>query len=764
VRKRTTRHSQPAVSPEKGEKSAAYRHPVPGPNDLLAALRQQGVPLTLANLASLHGLSTERQIAELRRRLETLRVAGQLLVNRRGEYCLSDKLEVVPGTVTAHRDGFGFLVPDDGGDDIFLPVPEMRAILDGDRVAVRVSGRGRGGRRSGTVVEILARSRASLVGRYYRERGLGWVVETGRSPHHFIVTDRDRAGAEPGQLVKLDILEYPGPMHEARGRVVEILGDPSDPRVLTDAAIEMFHIPSEWAGTTLSDARRLGTEVSAADKRSRVDLRELPLVTIDGEDARDFDDAVYAEAKSGGWRLVVAIADVSHYVRPGSAIDSEARRRGTSVYFPDRVVPMLPEELSNELCSLKPAVDRLCMACDMIIDSRGEVTGAKFYRAVMHSRARLTYEGVDSYQRGEKGAGLPDVVRPVIGSLYGVFASLYEARQRRGALDLDLPETRIQLDAAGGIIGVGSRQRNDAHRLIEECMIAANVQAAVYLRKHKVTTLYRVHDGPEGDKLEELRLLFQGLGFPMAETAATRPREINRVLKQIHDRPDFPMLATAVLRSMKRAVYQPANKGHFGLALNCYAHFTSPIRRYPDLLVHRGLGHLLDSGKPAAFPVDLPTAEQLGIMTSMQERRADEGTRFVESRCKCLFMQNQVGKTLDGVITGVTHFGLFVTLRDLLVDGLIHVTSLPSDYYHLEPGARGLKGERTSRTFRLGDDVRVRVVRVDTDEARIDLMLDGIGKSERAGKAAGRNVDGQGGKNRAGKKTAGASRGRRRRR
>jgi ribonuclease R len=752
VRKRST----PAVSPAKGEKSA-YRHPVPGPNDLLAALRQEGVPLTLANLVSLTGVSGDRQIAELRRRLEALRVAGQLLVNRSGEYCLSDKLAVVPGTVTAHRDGFGFLVPDDGGDDIFLPVPEMRAVLDGDRVAVRLSGRGRGGRRAGTVVEILARSRESLVGRYYREHGLGWVVETGRSPHHFIVTDRDRAGAEPGQLVKLEILEYPGPTHEARGRVAEILGDPRDPRVLTDAAMEMFHIPSVWPGTALSDSRRLGTEVSAADKRGRVDLRQLPLVTIDGEDARDFDDAVYAEAKSGGWRLVVAIADVSHYVRPGSAIDTEARRRGTSVYFPDRVVPMLPEELSNELCSLKPAVDRLCMVCDMTVDSRGEVAGAKFYRAVMHSRARLTYDGVDLYQRGGDGAGVPDLVRPVIGSLYGVFARLYEARQRRGALDLDLPETRIQLDAAGAITGVGSRQRNDAHRLIEECMIAANVQAAVHLRRHKLTTLYRVHDGPEGDKLEELRLLFQGLGFPLADTAGNRPREINRVLKQIHDRPDFPMLATAVLRSMKRAVYQPVNNGHFGLALNCYAHFTSPIRRYPDLLVHRGLGHLLDSGKPAAFPLDLPAAEQLGIMTSMQERRADEGTRFVESRCKCLFMQDRVGKTLDGVITGVTHFGLFVTLRDLLVDGLVHVTSLPSDYYHLEPGSRGLKGERTGRTFRLGDDVRVRVARVDADEARIDLTLDGVGE------AGARVADRRPGKRPAGKKNAaGASRGRRR--
>jgi len=708
--------------------------------------------VTLPALATALGIAGERPLADLRRRLEALRTAGQLLVNRRGEYCLSDKLDVVPGTVSAHRDGFGFLVPDDGSDDVYLPLPEMRSVLDGDRVAVRVAGRGRGGRRAGTVVEILARSRDSLVGRYHRDRDLGWVVETGRSPHRFIVVDRDRGGAEHGQLVKLEILEYPGPEHEARGRVVEVLGDPRDPRVLTDAAIEMFHIPSRWPERALDDARLLGSEVAATDKRSRTDLREMPLVTIDGEDARDFDDAVFAEPLADGWRLVVAIADVSHYVRTGEAIDAEARRRGTSVYFPDRVVPMLPEELSNELCSLKPAVDRLCMVCDMRIDPRGNVTDSTFYRGVMHSRARLTYNAVDQFQRGTAPGGVPDAAKPVIANLYGVYASLRQARDRRGALDLDLPEIKIQMDASGAIAGVVSRLRNDAHRLIEECMIAANVEAARYLRRHKLTTLYRVHAGPEGDKLEELRLLFQGLGIPIAETAGTKPREINRVLRQISDRPDFPMLATAVLRSMKQAVYQPANNGHFGLALNCYAHFTSPIRRYPDLLVHRGIGHLLDGGKPAAFPVDVPAAEQLGTVTSVQERRADEATRYVEARCKCLFMQEHVGATLDGVITGVTHFGLFVMLRDLLVDGLIHVTSLPSDYYHLEAGGRGLKGERTGRAFRLGDDVRVRVVRVDPDEAKIDLTLDGAADSQGGNRQPPRPKGG------------GADRGRRRRR
>ncbi|MEZ5565775.1 MAG: ribonuclease R [Gammaproteobacteria bacterium] len=715
---------KPGTPPAAAAGKGTYRHPVAGPNDLLAALRDQGVPLTLAALATQLDIRGERQVAELRKRLEVLRVSGQLLVNRRGEYCLSDKLDVVAGTATSHRDGYGFVAPDDGGTDIFLPVAEMRAVLDGDRVAVRVSSRGRDGRRAGTLVEILARSHKSLVGRYHRERGLGWVVEAGRSPHHFVVTDGDRNGAEVGQLVKLEIIKYPGPDHEARGRVVEVLGNPDTPSVLTAAAIEMFHIPSEWPTPVLNAANHLGREVADNDKRGRTDLRSLPLVTIDGEDARDFDDAVYAEPSGDGWRLIVAIADVSHYVTSGNVIDNEAKRRGTSVYFPDQVVPMLPEQLSNELCSLKPAVDRLCMVCDMHIDKRGNVKSSTFYRGVMRSHARLTYGVVDQWQRGVATDPVPVAVQPALRDLYAVFACLMQARKRRGALDLDLPEIRIQLDDAGAIVGIGARHRNDAHRLIEECMIAANVEAARYLLKHKFTTLYRVHAGPEGDKLEDLRQLFQGLGIPIAETAGSRPSEINRVLQQIRDRPDFPMLATAVLRSMKQAVYQPANTGHFGLALKAYAHFTSPIRRYPDLVVHRGLGHLIDGGKPAAFELDITAAEQLGVTTSMQERRAEEATRHVEARCKCLYMQEHVGESLDGVVTGVTHFGLFVMLRDLLVDGLIHVTSLPSDYYHLEPGARGLLGERTGRAFRLGDNLRVKVVRVSPEDARIDLALD----------------------------------------
>ncbi len=682
--------------------------------------------MTLDALAAALGKSEKRELQTLRRRLDELKSSGQVLVNRGGEYCLSEKLDLVAGTVSAHRDGFGFLVPDAGSVDVYLSEAEMRSLLDGDRVVVRVTSHGRTGRSSGTVVEILTRARTSVVGRYQREHGIGWVIGSGRSAHHFIVPDRYRSGAQPGQIVKLEIMEYPAPSREAQGKITRVLGEPTEPRVLTEAAIEMFNVPSVWPAAVTKATADFGVEVGQSESAGRTDLRKLPLVTIDGEDARDFDDAVFAEPVGDGWRLIVAIADVSHYIRKSDAIDAEARRRGTSVYFPDRVVPMLPEALSNELCSLKPQVDRLCMVCDMQIDRRGSVTGAKFYRAVMHSHARLTYDQVDAVHRGADPAAYAHIRRlvPSIENLYGVYVALASARARRGALDLDLPEVRIELDETGAIAGVRSRLRNDAHRLIEECMIAANVETARYLRRHRIATLYRVHNGPEGDKLEQLRQLFQSLGVPMPDTAGVRPREINRGLQMLRDRPDFPMLATAVLRSMTQAVYQPVNNGHFGLALTAYAHFTSPIRRYPDLLVHRALGHLIDGGKPGAFSYDGPTMEQLGKSTSMQERRADEATRYVDARCKCLFMQHRVGEVLDGVVTGVTHFGLFVMLRELYVDGLIHVSNLPNDYYHLEPGGLGLKGERTGHVFLLGDDLRVRVVRVDPEEAKIDLALE----------------------------------------
>ncbi len=702
-----------------------YRHPVPDAATILRQLEQHGVPLGFDTLAAALGVTGERQRGALKRRLQQLGADGRVLLNRHGEYCLLAKIDAITGVVSAHRDGYGFVATSDGSPDVYLPFTEMRQLLDGDRVAVRLSGRGPGSRRSGVVVEILERGKQTVVGRYQREHGVGYVVETGRSPHHFIVPDHHRGGAIIGQFVKLEITTYPSENREAQGRVIKILGDPAeDPGVATDTAIEIFGLPCTWSAPVRRAASAWGSEVRPEDKRHREDLRDLPLVTIDGEDARDFDDAVFAEARGEGWRLVVAIADVSHYVRPADPLDEEARRRATSVYFPDRVVPMLPEALSNGLCSLNPGVDRLCLVCDMDVSARGEIRKAQFYRAVMRSQARLTYTDVQAARDGASDVRHRlRALLPRLDELYAVYRALGRARARRGALELDLPELKVVLGEHGRIEKIHLRERNDAHRLIEECMIAANVEAAKFLRNRRLPALYRVHAGPDEEKFENLRLMLQAIGLKITAQARVRTGELNRALRSIRQRADYPMLATAFLRSMAQAVYQPANIGHFGLALPVYTHFTSPIRRYPDLLVHRGIGHLLDHGKPAEFRYDTAELDLLGRTCSERERRGDEAARFAQARYKCAYMKEHIGAEMEGAVTGVTHFGIFVTLHELNVDGLVHVSSLRNDYYHLEHGGIRLTGERTGTSFGLGDVVRVRVVRVDVDEAKVDFVL-----------------------------------------
>lgn len=691
----------------------------------MQVLEQQGVPLEFGALAKLLDVRGDKPRKALRRRLQRLVSGGQLLINRQAEYCLLKKIDAVTGVVSAHPDGYGFLMIGDGSPDVYLPFQEMRALLHGDRVAVRVGETMRNGKRSGTVVEILERGKQTVVGEYRREHGVGYVVESGRIPHTFVVPDHQREGVKPGELVKIEITEYPSERREGQGKVVRILGDPTDPGMLTEVAIEQFEIPTEWNAKTKAAAKALGDRVRPADKQDRIDLRDMPLITIDGADARDFDDAVYAERSGDGWRLVVAIADVSHYVDPESPLDSEARRRGTSVYFADRVVPMLPESLSNGLCSLKPDVDRLCMVCDMRVTEQGKVTKSRFYRAIMRSAARLTYDEVDHLQHDKTGPRRRKNIKysSQINNLYGVFRSLERARQRRGALDLDLPEIVIELNKAGQIDRIVRRVRNDAHRLIEECMISANVEAARFLKKHRLPTLFRVHDGPDPDRFDELRLMLQTLGISVPEQARTDPQHLNRVLQRLAERPDYAALAIAVLRSLSQAVYQPVNIGHFGLGLASYAHFTSPIRRYPDLLVHRGIGHILDERKPGAFAYDRPAMEQAGRVCSMLERRAEEATRHVDARLKCAYMQDRIGDVLPGVISGVTHFGLFVTLDDFYIDGLVHVSSIGHDYYHCEAGGSRMTGERTGISFGLGDAVTVRVMRVSIEQAKIDFEL-----------------------------------------
>jgi len=718
------RNAGPRTGGARTSGTRRYNHSVPDATTILDKLEAHGAPIGFDELAPLLEVSGERASRALRRNLQKMAAAGRLLINRKGEFCLPAKIGVTVGVVSAHPDGFGFLIPEEGDTDIFLPFQEMRQLLDGDRVAVRVTGSSRG-KPVGNVVEILKRAKLTAVGHYRREHGVGFVVEAGRSPHHFIVPNHHRAGANPGELVKVEIIEYPSAQAEAQGKVIKVLGAPGDPGLITDVAIEQYELPDAFPEAVIKQANAFGAEVREADKQeSREDLRDLPLITIDGADARDFDDAVYAEPAGEGWRLLVAIADVSHYVRPDSPLDAEAIERGTSVYFPDRVLPMLPESLSNGLCSLRPEVDRLCMVCDMKVAPTGRVTRSRFYRGVMRSAARMTYEQVDEIHRG-----VPPIrdkysrIIPQIDHLYGVFESLLSARRSRGALELDLPEVRVEMGEGGDIERIVPRTRTDAHRLIEECMIAANVEAGRFLGRERLASLYRVHDEPDIDRFENLRNLLQELGFKVPDQARTDSKQLNRILAEIADRPDFAVLTVAVLRSLSQAVYQPDNIGHFGLGLSTYAHFTSPIRRYPDLLVHRAIGHWVDRRKPGAFRYDNADMERLGKTCSTLERRAEEAARHVESRYKCAYMQDRVGEVFAGTVTGVTHFGLFVMIDELFIDGLVHVTSLANDYYHAEHGGLRLTGERTGTSYGLGDSVQVRVVRVDVDEAKIDFAL-----------------------------------------
>ena len=703
-----------------------YKHLIPGPAEILGELEEQGVPASLDTLADAFAISDPKLLKRLKSRLSKMIAKGQLLQNRRGEYCLLAKLDALTGKVSGHPDGFGFFIPDDGSEDIFLPFHEMRSLLDGDRIAVRTGGTDRKGRRKGAVVEILERGKQTIVGQFHKEHGICYVVESAsKTPHHFMVADRDTGGARHGQMVKLEIIEYPSARREAQGRVTRVLGAPDDPGMLTTLAIESFGLRTGWSDKVRKLADSWGNEVKEQDKQGRTDLREVPLVTIDGADARDFDDAVFAEPSGKGWRLLVAIADVSHYVQIGGALDNEAGKRGTSTYFPDRVVPMLPEELSNGLCSLNPNVDRLCLVCEMRVSPEGKVERSKFYKAVMRSHARLTYSQVNDavcVKDAQVRQELSDVL-PHLEDLYKVYKLFERARSRRGALELELPEVRITLGTDDAIDKIAPVQRNDAHKLIEECMIAANVQAAKFLRKNKLPNLYRVHPQPELDRFEELRVMLQELGFKVAAEARTQPRALNKILLALHERPDFPVLATSVLRTMSQALYQPHNEGHYGLALDAYTHFTSPIRRYPDLLVHRGISHLIAGGKPAAFAYKLPKMEVLGKNCSMLERQAEAASRHVESRYKVAYMQQHLGEEFAGVITSVKHFGLFIMLTDLFVEGLVHVTSLGNDYYHAEHGGLRLTGENTGNSYGLGDRVRVKVTRVDVEEARIDLQM-----------------------------------------
>ena len=732
--------------PEAALEAQKYDNPVPSRTLILQHLAERGAPATREQLCAEFGRCTEDDMEAIRRRLRAMERDAQVVYTRRGAYAPIDKLDLVAGRVQGHRDGFGWLLPEGEGEDIFLSPVQMRGVFHGDRVLVRVTGLDKRGRKEGVIAEVVERARDSLVGRYNEENGLGFVIpDNVRMQHEIIISPGMSGGATVGQLVEVEITHWPTGRMPAQGRVARVLGDYMAPGMEIDVALRNYDIPHEWPEAVLKEAGKFKDEVADKDKLKRVDLRELPFVTIDGVDARDFDDAVYAEAITGGWHLYVAIADVSHYVQVGSALDTEAALRGNSVYFPERVIPMLPVELSNGLCSLNPNVDRLAMVCRVELSRNGKMQDYCFFEGVIRSHARLTYDEVSAIlehpdsAEGKAASKQRKALVPHLQQLYALYHALAKQRRLRGAIDFETRETYIVFGEDRKIAEILPTERNDAHKLIEECMLCANVAMADFLHCHKLPGLYRIHDGPPEAKLEKLQGFLATLGMSINKgRQPPTPKDYLRLLEQIRERPDFELIQTVMLRSLSQAEYNPEDIGHFGLNYDSYTHFTSPIRRYADLLNHRAVRSIIRSrrqsphieragagplAKAKIYPYDLPRLEAIGEAVSRTERRADEATRDVVTWLKCEFMQERVGETFSGVVTSVTGFGLFVELDDIYVEGMVHITALPADYYHFEAVYHRLVGERSGRSYRLGDTIEVVVARVDLDERKIDFEL-----------------------------------------
>jgi len=712
--------------PHAGREASRYEQPIASRELILEVITEADQPVNRADIGELLDIRDADGAEALRRRLNAMLRDGQLVRNRRDCYAPADQFDLVQGRVIGHQDGFGFLVTDDEGDDVFLSARQMRALFHGDRVLVRITGIDRRGRREGDVVEVLKRNTHSVVGRFYSENGVQFVTpDNKRLPNDIAVPAGESKGAQHGQIVSVEIIQQPAKRSPPVGHVVEVLGDHMAPGMEIDIAIRSHEVPEEWPEAVKKESAVFGKDVPARAKRGREDLRELPLVTIDGADARDFDDAVYCEATAGGWRLLVAIADVSHYVHPETALNKEAFERGNSVYFPERVIPMLPEVLSNGLCSLNPEVDRLCMVCEMLFKKDGSMIRSRFMNGLMRSHARLTYEEAAAIMvdRDKQACKRRKSLVPHLDELYRLYKTLRKARVKRGAIDFETTETRIVFGASRKIERIEALVRNDAHKVIEECMVAANVAAARYLERHKMPTLYRIHAAPSGDKVTDLQEFLNELGLGLRGGPKPSARNYSAVLKMAQGRPDEHLINTVLLRSMPRAEYNPDNIGHFGLAHENYTHFTSPIRRYPDLLVHRAIRHVLAGKKPKSFAYTVENMQAFGVHCSDTERRADEATRDAVDWLKCEYMLDKVGESYNGIITSTTSFGLFVELQDIYVEGLVHVTALGNDYFHFDPVRHCLTGEHSKRIFRLGDQLQVKVVRVNLDDRKIDFEL-----------------------------------------
>jgi len=693
---------------------------------LLSFLAEQQTPLGWLDIIDGLGVEAKREKKSLSRQLSAMLRSGELLFNRKEQYCLVQQSDLEVGVVIGHADGFGFLKRDAGGDDMFIPPREMRGVMNGDRIVASRGKLNRQGKIEARVVEVLERKVKTVVGRFFNVMGVFHLeAENKRIFQHICIPSDSTMGAKDGQIVMVEITRYPSSRSQAFAKVTEVMGDHMAPGMEIDMAIRSYDLPNGWSPRILDEAQCFKSELSEADLLERTDVRKLPFVTIDGADARDFDDAVFCKKTAKGWKLYVAIADVAHYVKPGSAIDKEAYERGNSVYFPENVIPMLPEVLSNGLCSLNPHVDRLCMVCEMRLDEAGEVKSSRFYQAVMHSHARLTYDEVGAIfdksapELRDKHKGL----LPHLNSLHDLYEVMKHAADGRGALEFDTFETQFVFDNDRKIKSIEPVIRHDAHRLIEVFMIAANASTASFLVKNKIPNLLRIHDGPSIDRLLKLRGFLAELGLSLEGADEPKPYQYRKLIASIQDRPDAHLIETVMLRSMSQAMYSPEQQGHFGLALELYAHFTSPIRRYPDLLTHRAIKHLIKGSKPTKFIYSETDMSQFGEHCSNCSRRADEATRDVASWLKCEFMMDKIGEEFDGVVSAVTSFGLFVELDKVYIDGLVHVTSLGDDYYHFDAAKHRLLGERTNKSFRLGDRLRVRLVKVNLEDKKIDLSL-----------------------------------------
>lgn len=723
-------HPQAAASsyddPFAAREAERYAQPIASREAILQLLDRCDGPQTAEEIGVQLGLTEPDRADALGKRLGAMVRDGQLVQNRRGGFAPVQATNLITGVVIANPEGFGFLRPVQGGDDLFLAPYEMRKVLHGDRVLANVTGIDRRGRREGSIARVLERGMTRLIGRFSVEFGISYVVPDDKRIQRNVQIPPDQTGdARDGQLVVCELTQAPDTRRPPIGRIIAVLGDKLTASLVVETAIHGHELPFEFPQEVLDEAAAVPLTVEPGMIGGRVDLRSTPLVTIDGEDAKDFDDAVYCEPNEDGFRLIVAIADVSNYVRPGTPLDEEAQKRATSVYFPGFVVPMLPETLSNGICSLMPKVDRMCFVCDMQVGRDGEVAHSRFYEAVMNSHARLTYTQVwqavgenDPAARAAIGPLLPQVER--LHQLYKVFA---KARTKRGAIEFESSEVRFILDNTGQVTQAGMLVRNDAHKLIEECMIAANVQAARYLISKHVPAPYRDHEKPPESKFEDLQEFLKEFKLSLPPYAKVQPGDYTKLLKKVRERPDAALLESVLLRSQSLAVYSAENLGHFGLALDAYAHFTSPIRRYPDLLVHRAIKYAL-SGKPVdKYLYSQREMAKLTLLCSERERRADEAEREVDERYRAAWMEKHVGGKFDGVISGVTSFGLFVELDESKVNGLVHVTQLPHDYYQFDATRKTLTGERRGTSYRLGDRVRILVLKASMEERKIDFRL-----------------------------------------